>query len=345
MSDLDRIISINIDRQTKAVSQAGFGVLLAIAPLAEKPVGQTSRVREYTADSFGDDFESTDAIYKALSAFFSQALQPAKVLVGYVEAAETLSDALDAIEQERPDFYAVALAGAIVPADQVLLATWIETRRKVAGVRTADVTALDVTTTDIGAVLDTANRNRTFAFYSSKAGTEFPEFAWFGRCLPTEPGSITWKFKTLSGVSAEALTATGRTNLRNKHYNYFNSVGGVDITEEGWMAGGAFIDEIRGVDWIHARMQEAIFSRLVNLPKVPYTDAGIDVIVNEMEAVLKRAIDQAILDGGRPFSVTRPKINDIPFNDRATRVLNGLKFNGYLAGAIHEVKINGTVTV
>ena len=45
MSDLDRIITITIDRQTKAVSQVGFGVMLLLGPEGEMPVAQTTRRR------------------------------------------------------------------------------------------------------------------------------------------------------------------------------------------------------------------------------------------------------------------------------------------------------------
>lgn len=345
MSDLDRIISIQIDRQTTAVPQKGFGVALILGLEAEKPVGLTGRVGEYDADSFKDAFDAADGVYKACQAYFGQELLPEKVLVGFVEGAETITEALDAIQVENSSFYAVLMSLAIDATEQEELAAWIQTSRRIAGVRTADATALDATLTDIGAVLNANSYFRTFSFYNGESATKFPEAAWMGRCLPADPGSLTWKFKTLSGIVADVLSGTGRTNLRNKKYNYYNEVGGVNITEEGWMADGSFIDEIRGTDWIHARMQEAIFAILVNLPKVPYTDKGIDIIVNEMEAVLKRAVDQGILDGNRPYGVTKPLVADIAFNDRASRVLPDLKFSAYLAGAVHEVEIQGVVTV
>ena len=345
MSDLDRIIKIQIDRQTTAVPQKGFGVALIVGPESEKPVALTGRVGEYDSETFKDAFDPADAVYKACQAYFGQELLPEKVLVGFVEGTETLTEALDALAVANGSFYAVMLALAISQSEQEELGAWIATSRRIAGVRTADSTALDATTTDVGAVLNSNNYSRIFAFYNGEAATKYPEGALFGRCLPADPGSLTWKFKTLSGIVADVLSGTQRTNLRNKKYNYYNEVGGIDIVEEGWMADGSFIDEIRGVDWIHARMQEAIFARLVNLPKIPYTDKGIDIIVNEMEAVLKRAVDQGILDGNRAYGVDKPLISEIAFNDRASRVLPDLKFSGYLAGAVHEIEIQGVVTV
>ena len=111
------------------------------------------------------------------------------------------------------------------------------------------------------------------------------------------------------------------------------------------MASGEFIDVIIGVDFIHARMQESIYSRLVNLKKVPYTNQGVDIIVNGMEGVLTRAVNQGILAADPAPTVTKPNVREIPFNDRALRQLPDLFFNGVLAGAIHRVLIRGTVTV
>ena len=345
MSDLDRIIQIQIDRQTTAVPQKGFGVALIVGPESEKPGALTGRVGEYDADSYKDAFDPADTVYPACSAYFGQELLPEKVLVGFVEGAETLTEALNAIVTANGSFYAVMLSDAIVQADQELLAAWVQTSRRIAGVRTADATALDATDTDIGAVLESNSYSRTLSFYNGESATKYPEAALMGRCLPAEPGSLTWMFKTLAGIVADVLSGAGRTNLQNKNYNYYNEVGGIDITENGQVAEGSFIDEIRGTDWIHARMQEAIFAKLANLPKVPYTDKGIDIIVNEMEAVLKRAVDQGILDGNRPYGVTKPLVADISFNDRAARILPDLEFSAYLAGAVHNVKINGVVTV
>lgn len=346
MSDLDRIITINIDRQTTAVSQAGFGVALILgADGTEKPAGQTTRVRRYTADSFADDFADTTEVYKALAAYFGQELKPTEAVVGFVEGVETVAAALNAIDDEDSDFYAVGITSRL-DADILALAAWIATQRRIGAVASDDADILNgALDTDAASVLNAAAYDRTFLIYSSNADTQYPEFAWLGRMLPTLPGSATWKFKTLTGITFDKLSATSLAALTAKKANWYNRVGGVNITEEGWMASGEFIDVIRGVDWIHARMQEAIFSRLVNLAKIPYTNAGVGIIVNEMEGVLRRAVNQGILSGERAPTVTAPLVEDIAFNDRAARLLPDVTFLGFLAGAIHKTTINGIVTV
>lgn len=348
MSDLDRIINIQIDRQTTAVSQKGFGTMLLLGPESEKPAGMTNRVREYDNQSYKDDYSPGDLVYEALTDYFSQDLVPEKAFVGFQEGSETIAEAMTAVSNENNDWYAAALTSRTL-ADQEALAAYVQTLRKIGGTASDDAEMKNPTSTDdLAYNLNNSNYSRTFTAYNEQAevATEkrYIDCAWLGRVLPALPGSITWKFKTLAGQVASKLTGTERTALRNKNSNYYNEVGGVDIMEEGWMADGSFIDEIRGVDWIHARMQEAIFARLVNLPKIPYTNAGISIILTEMRAVLTRAENQGILVPGES-TVSAPDVRDIAFNDRASRVLPDLKFTGILQGAVHEIKINGVVTV
>lgn len=347
MSDLSRIVSVNISRETKAVTQKGFGVGLILGDDdSEKPGAQTTRTAVYfDLASLAADYADTTEVYKAALAYFGQSIKPEKVIVGFMEGAETVSEALVAIKDENDSWYAVGITSR-TQADQEALAAFIETDCRIAGVasNSADVLnpALD---TDIASVLNLAGRERTFVIYSSNADTQYPEFAWMGKVLPKDPGSVTWKFKNLSGITADNLTATNLTTLGDKKCNFYHEFGGQNITEEGWMASGEFIDVMRGVDFIQARMQEAIYSRLVNLDKIPYTNQGVDLIVNEMESVLSLAIGQEILANDPEPVVNKPDVRDIAFNDRVARLLPDIEFIAYLAGAVHQVKIEGNVTV
>lgn len=346
MSDLSRIVQVNITRQTQAVSQKGFGIGLILgADDAEKPGAMTTRTRTYLSLSgVLEDFAATTEVYKAAQAYFGQQIKPESVVVGFVEGAETVAEAMAAIKDENGDWYAVGTTST-VQADQEALAAYIETDCRIAAVRTDNASSIDVTETGIGGVLASQNRDRTFVKYVSDTNT-YAEFAWLGEVLPKLPGSVNWMFKTLSGVVADNLTDTQRLNLQNKNINYYNTFGGQDITEQGTMASGAFIDEIRGVDFIQARMQEAIYARLVNLDKIPYTNQGVDIIVAEMEAVLQRAvIINNILAADPAPVVNKPNVRDIPFNDRAARCLPDITFSAVLAGAVNKIKIAGNVTV
>lgn len=96
-------------------------------------------------------------------------------------------------------------------------------------------------------------------------------------------------------------------------------------------------------DWIKARLQEAIFFRLVNTLKVPYTSAGFLIIENEIRTVLARAEENGGLDTG--WRVLSPDVLSVPVTQRAQRIAGTFRFTARLAGSIRRVVIQGTLTL
>lgn len=208
-----------------------------------------------------------------------------------------------------------------------------------------EVTTTIDPTTDLGAELMALSLDRTALLFTKNANTEYPEAAWAGGILPYDPGSVTWAFKTLAGVTVDNLTSSEKSKALNNNVNTYTTIGGVNITQNGTMASGRFIDIRRGVDWIQARMEENIFFQIANLPKIPYTDSGIAIIENEIRFVLNDAIGNNVIADDPEPTITVPKALDVSANDRANRLLPDVTFTARLAGAIHKVEINGTVSV
>ena len=264
-------------------------------------------------------------------------------------STQSLTDALNLINNDAA-WYGVA-AYTHDDADITEVALWANANKKLHGYSTDDVNTLQTTTTDIVAQMQSLSYDRTFGSFGIEAGSdqddasEYPEAAWMGSRFPTAPGSSTWMFKTLSGITVDKLSVTESKNIRDKNGNTYETIGGVNITREGQVASGEYIDIIRGVDWLEARMEERIYGRLVNLDKIPYTNAGIAIIENEIRAQLQEGIAAGVLDGERGYTVTVPRVSEISANDRANRVLPDIKFQAYLAGAIHKVTIQGTVSI
>lgn len=265
--------------------------------------------------------------------------------VGYPEAFAAISNVDD-------DWYAV-IGTVKTPWAILAIADYIETQRKIYGVSIEEADALDIAEEgDTGSLLKIANYFRTFWMYSLVSET-YPEAAWFGRVLPLAPGSETWAFKTLAGVSVDTLTASGIASLKDKNGNYYISLGGKSIMLDGKVAGGEWIDVMRFIDWLQARIQERIFGTISRLDKIPYTDGGIGIIDNDLRAVLKDgqdvggiAADTVDADGVPVpgFTTTFPRAFAVSANDKAARTLTG-SFTAKLAGAIHAIEISGTVTL
>nr|MDO8118666.1 DUF3383 family protein [Candidatus Sigynarchaeota archaeon] len=218
--------------------------------------------------------------------------------------------------------------------------------------RSADANIYDSTsTTDVAAVLEDEERERTSVIFNED-NTDYIDGCLMGRGFPYAPGSITYKFKTLSGpVASTTLTGTERNAILDKNCNLYSYIAGVNMMEEGTMASGEFIDIIIGIDYLRARMAENIFGKLVNLPKVPYTDAGVAIIEAEIRAVLENAIKIGIiapapeLFNGKDYDVSAPKVADVSDNDKANRLLPDVTWQARLAGAIHKVIVVGHVQV
>ena len=82
--------------------------------------------------------------------------------------------------------------------------------------------------------------------------------------------------------------------------------------------------------------------------KVSYDDSGIALIANAVTAALQDAFNNGVIattEGGAPdFSVSFPKRASTTEEDRASRAYNYGTFTFALAGAVHGVRVNGTIT-
>ncbi len=208
---------------------------------------------------------------------------------------------------------------------------------------TGNSDVLGAGSTDVASDLEAAAYDRT-ALLFSRNPDDYPNAAWAGKVLPDLPGSSTWKFKTLAGITVDSFTSTETTNLSNKQANFYQAVAGINITAEGEMSSGEFIDVTIFVDWLKARIQESVFAIKANVKKVPFTDAGIALV----EGAIRGRIAEGITNGGLVAGTEQvlvPKAADVSPADRAARRLTGITFQAQLAGAIHSTVIAGTVTV
>lgn len=224
-------------------------------------------------------------------------------------------------------------------------AAWVEANKRILIAQTADGLALSSSSiTDVGYVLHAAGYARTGLLYTPGLYTEWHAAAWMGNRLPADPGSDTWAFKGLSGVSVYALTDTQRASLDAKYVNYYIDGGGLAITYPGVSSAGEFLDVTRFVDWLKARMQERVLAVQVNNDKIPFTDRGIALVVAEVRAQLQQGVNVGGIADDPAFTVSYPRASEVSSSDRAARRLSGVTFNGRLAGAIHELDITGNVT-
>lgn len=299
--------------------------------------------RNYAAAGATSPFTMTGT---AAGDWFSiESPNPDDIKVSATHADPGVAADLTAINLENNGFYAI-YTFYNSNAYALAVCAWAESNKKL---YIMDTNETDSIRTAIGnsETLDDIRINaytRTAGFYhpnpAAMAGA-----AWLGARLPYEPGSETWAFARLNGVAAVNLTATHRLNLTNRRASSIENVAGINITFGGQTGDGNYIDVRRGLDWLEDDMAKGVFGVLAANPKIPYTDKGAAVLEGEVRASLKRATDRGILTDNPAFTITVPKVADQSTADKTARLFSNIKFSATLAGAVHKVTVNGTVSV
>jgi hypothetical protein len=105
------------------------------------------------------------------------------------------------------------------------------------------------------------------------------------------------------------------------------------------MASGRFIDTTTTVDWVKLRTEEAVLETFVNAgTKIPYTNAGISIIVGSAQGVLDQGVSFGHFSGDAPPTVTAPDVSEVSTADKTNRVLS-LTAQATLAGAIQKLEL------
>jgi hypothetical protein len=265
----------------------------------------------------------------------------------------TWTDALSKMKEQNNDWYAISVSARLM-ANQQECAQWIQANEKLGCLCSGDSIITDAETGDIAAWAKLNNLDRVFVFFHPDAkltdavvdvlapADPVPEAAYFGKLLTKQPGSATWKFWELQSVPTYELSQGQVKNVEDKNATWYMETAGVPMTSNGQVASGEYIDVIHGLDWLKARIQNLVFTTLVNVDKVPFTDAGVQMVVSPLKAALEEGKKNGILAS---YEISFPAVAEVSVTDKGKRFLPDVNFTGVLAGAIHSTKINGVVTL
>ncbi len=250
---------------------------------------------------------------------------------------------LAAIEAFDNDWYGLVLDSQ--SKTEIAAATaWVESAKKFYCWNNSDTKNADSgSTTDIFYTQKAFAYARSGGLHSKSELLSYSGAAWTAKEFVENPGAATMHLKTLAGVQVDNLTAAEASAVKAKNGSVYVTVSGLNVTMGGKTASGEWFDVTRFVDWLKAEIQFRVFTLFVNNKKIPYTDLGIDAVT----ATIDSALDFGVFRGGLAAgstSVSAPKVADIDAGTRAARRLEDVRFGGRLAGAIHELVIEGTVT-
>lgn len=273
---------------------------------------------------------------------------------GALASTETVTDALAAVNGEMNNWYGLVLTSR-VEADVKAAMAWAETNEKLFGTTTSDAGVLDAASEDDLAYYAFQNQYfRTFVRYSARAADQYPEAGIMSEMFTFYPGQETWALKKLAGIAFDTLSEGQFIAADAKNVNTFELFRNFAVTQGGKVAAGEWIDVIRLRDALVDQIKVSVVSAMINADgKVPYTDDGIQIIGNAIRGPLdlnvrRGGIAVPELDGDNrlipSYTLNLPRSYQVPFNDKANRVLRDVKFTARLAGAIHVVEVRGSLS-
>lgn len=267
------------------------------------------------------------------------------LLVQDVTVDPGLEDDLDAILLADPDWFGLGL-DSNGPLEVAAAAAWAESNDKMFFADMADSDIVDsVVTTDVLSDLQALSYNNTIIIVRKTIGKQWAGVGWMGVGFAYDPGEITWAHKQIAGVATELFTDSEANTVVDKGGNYYVERYSVGDILEGQAVSGRYIDITHGAYWLRARLQEYLYTLLVSTKKIPFTDNGLSLIEGKIWEVIRLAVQNQFLADTPAATVFIPKAADISSVDKAARTLTGVIINATLAGAIHRIQMEVTLSL
>lgn len=323
-------VKVKIDL-LKPVGNLGFGYPLILETGAEKAVAYTecSNIDEVVTAGFAN----TTEVYKAATLMFMQENAPAKIAVCAIAGTA---------DAELPNIVDKEWRQLIVIGEDTgaAISDYIET--------TSNKMFFDTVATAPTKKAE-YNRTVTFVYASMDDYANVAAAALVGATAGYEAGSFTYKNIVLKGLTAQSFTDAEITAMHaNGGITVLNKAGD-NVTSEGIVNSGEYIDIIDSQDWIVSNIEYKTQKKLNAVKKIPYTNVGIAMLENVAASVLKTAYDNGMIatndDGTSAYTVSYALRSESDPADIAVRKYIGGKFAFTLAGAIHNVEVNGEISV
>lgn len=350
-ASITEYVDVNITLADAAADKFSFKALMGVfehAVTANRQDGPYSSVAEVVAAGFTT--ATAPVIHAWATAVFAQDDGVDAVLIARADEADAdYTESLDAIEAADPLSWYITTIESRVEADILLAAAWHEAREKILIAQSADAGILDGTAGNVALDLQAAAYNRTALIYhvASPVADDPLDGAWAssggGLNLDAPNGAGTWAFRQLDGIPFDDVTSAQATEIFDVNANLFGRNKGLHFTSKGTMASGRFIDVQTSIDWIKARIEESIIAAFVAAPtKIPYTNAGINILAAAVYQVFDRGINFGHISPDVRPTLTVPEVSTIGAAAKAARELT-MTANVVLSGAIHKLILPITV--
>ena len=170
-----------------------------------------------------------------------------------------------------------------------------------------------------------------------------------GAVANLQPGSVTWKFRQVSGIKPSGFSSDMLHKIAKANANaYAPYPGGVYATTDGITLGHKYIDDLHARLWVENEIVSELQKLLLNNPKVTYDSVGIAAIGSAIQLTLERAYQNKIIATDEKTAQGAYRVTTTPrskqsSSDIASRRYVGASFEYEQAGAIHSITVSGQI--
>lgn len=278
-------------------------------------------------------------------------------------AGETVAEALGACDNVSDSFVAVLQHRSMRDKETAVsgvngAAAWCQANNKIFMNTTNDMKVLgtdaEQQTTEAYKVKQ-KSFGKTITTYGRNPA-EYPSASLFGRIATVNyEGNntcITLKFKKLPGITALNLTKSQKKALDKLNVGGFMNYGGNLMYAESRMADNGWMDTVHGLMWLEDRVKKGVFNLMYgSTTKVPYTDVGIDMVVQKVTTALEQGVANGLIAAGKTpegeflptgYKIIAKSSTEVAAEDKSNRIYRGITFVAVGAGALHGVVITGS---
>ncbi len=324
---LDVKIIINT---VKPIGNVGFGCPLIL----EENAQAAKEYKEYSSLSALVDagFDAKSKIYKVAELMFMQNNAPKKIAVCSVTtpAKEWLLVETNVSKGWRQ--LVVLNASTEATTDIAGIMTTIEAQKTYPKIYFANLDLDDETALTVKDIARTV-----LCYYTPTTDIPCPVAALVGNIAGLEVGSYTLNNMTVKGISGYELPQEEIEEIHAKGGITFVVSAGDVVASEGISAGGLFVDNTDGNDYINQQLEYKTQKVFNNNLKVPYTNVGIALLEAAAKEVMTDAVGKGIIES---YEVNYLLREDVEVSDRIARKYIGGNIKYSMAGAIHEIEIN-----
>lgn len=315
-------------------------------------------------------FETTSSEYLAIQLYFAQNPSPAKAYIGKKGAEEQYVDSISACRMENFEWYALIIIDKLVKkmsSEEIKnVCSYIES----ASPESIFCLNLDKEISNydeiIGALktegyqktivqrdLEESNKNKTAISgiigysmgYNKKLNKAF-----------------TLAYKTVTGITSNDISFVDLKKILSENVNIYVKQGYFyNLFRQGTMLNGDRFDEVYYIDMLVNDLRNELMNTLVNFPKIPQTNSGINILTSSISSILDEYVGIEFIQPGvwlgnsvlnlqygdalsQGYLIMFDEINEQTGADRVNRVAPNCYICAKLAGAIEYITLGISIS-